>query len=118
MLVTTGSPFEAGIVGAADTLPFPIAHLPAGPLVDRWDHRRILLISELVAARHRPPSRSPSGADTLTVGMPPASLGVGRLLTTVGPTGRVFIPTAVSLAAAVSPAVRHAPSRPAQEKAA
>ncbi len=49
VLATTGSPSDAGIVGAAGTLPFLIAHLPAGPLVDRWDRRRILLISELVA---------------------------------------------------------------------
>ncbi|MEQ4715939.1 MFS transporter [Nonomuraea sp. B19D2] len=49
VLVTTGSPSAAGIVGAAGTLPFLIAHLPAGPLVDRWNRRKILLISQLVA---------------------------------------------------------------------
>jgi MFS family permease len=49
VLATTGSPSDAGIVGAAGTLPFLIAHLPAGALVDRWNRRRILLISELVA---------------------------------------------------------------------
>ncbi|MET7333613.1 MFS transporter [Nonomuraea sp. NPDC005650] len=49
VLVTTGSPSAAGIVGTAGTLPFLIAHLPAGPLVDRWDRRKILLVSELVA---------------------------------------------------------------------
>lgn len=49
VLATTGSPSDAGIVGAAGTLPFLIAHLPAGALVDRWNRRKILLISELVA---------------------------------------------------------------------
>ncbi|MET9965936.1 MFS transporter [Streptomyces sp. NPDC006356] len=49
VLATTGSPSDAGIVGAAGTLPFLIAHLPAGALVDRWNRRKILLISELIA---------------------------------------------------------------------
>ncbi|MFC4069100.1 MFS transporter [Actinoplanes subglobosus] len=50
VLATTGSPLDAGLVGAAGTLPHLIANLPAGPLVDRWNRRLILLISELVAA--------------------------------------------------------------------
>ncbi|MFF8969973.1 MFS transporter [Streptomyces sp. NPDC014995] len=49
VLAITGSPSDAGIVGAAGTLPYLVAHLPAGPLVDRWNRRRILLVSELVA---------------------------------------------------------------------
>lgn len=49
VLATTGSPAEAGIVGAVGTLPFLIAHLPAGPLVDRWNRHRILWVSEAVA---------------------------------------------------------------------
>jgi MFS family permease len=49
VLAITGSPADAGIVGAAGTLPFLIAHLPAGTLVDRWDRRKILLVSEIVA---------------------------------------------------------------------
>jgi predicted MFS family arabinose efflux permease len=49
VLAITKSPSDAGIVGAAGTLPFLVAHLPAGPLVDRWNRRKILLISELVA---------------------------------------------------------------------
>ena len=40
VLATTGSPADAGLVAAAGTLPFLIAHLPAGPLVDRWSRRR------------------------------------------------------------------------------
>jgi predicted MFS family arabinose efflux permease len=49
VLATTGSPADAGLVGAAGTLPFLVASLPAGPLVDRWNRRTILLTSELVA---------------------------------------------------------------------
>ncbi|MEV6930053.1 MFS transporter [Dactylosporangium sp. NPDC051485] len=49
VLATTGSPADAGLVGAAGTLPFLVANLPAGPLVDRWDRRKVLLVSEVVA---------------------------------------------------------------------
>ncbi|MFE1289802.1 MFS transporter [Streptomyces sp. NPDC058751] len=50
VLATTGSPSDAGIVGAAGTLPHLVAHLPAGPLVDRWNRRTILLVSEVCGA--------------------------------------------------------------------
>lgn len=49
VLTMTGSPTDAGLIGAAATLPFLVAHLPAGPLVDRWDRRRILRVSEVTA---------------------------------------------------------------------
>jgi MFS family permease len=49
VLATTGSPADAGLVGAAGTLPFLVASLPAGPLVDRWNRRTILLTSEIAA---------------------------------------------------------------------
>lgn len=49
VLAVTGSPADAGLVGAAGTLPFLIGHLPAGPLVDRWNRRTILLVCEVVA---------------------------------------------------------------------
>jgi len=49
VLTMTGSPADAGLVGAAGTLPFLIGHLPAGTLVDRWNRHRILLTSELTA---------------------------------------------------------------------
>jgi MFS family permease len=49
VLAQTGSPADAGLVAAAGTLPFLIVHLPAGPLVDRWNRRRILLTSEALA---------------------------------------------------------------------
>lgn len=38
----------AGFVGAASTLPYLLS-LFAGALVDRWNHKRVLLISEIVA---------------------------------------------------------------------
>ncbi|BCY12236.1 hypothetical protein L3i22_073240 [Actinoplanes sp. L3-i22] len=50
VLATTGSPRDAGLVGAAGTLPFLVGNLPAGALVDRWNRHRILLVSELLAA--------------------------------------------------------------------
>ncbi|MFI5897113.1 MFS transporter [Actinoplanes sp. NPDC051513] len=50
VLATRGSPADAGLVAAAGTLPYLVANLPAGPLVDRWNRRSILLVSELVAA--------------------------------------------------------------------
>ncbi|GAA3244766.1 MFS transporter [Dactylosporangium siamense] len=49
VLATTGSAADAGLVAAAGTLPFLVAQLPAGPLVDRWDRRRILRASEALA---------------------------------------------------------------------
>ncbi|WP_433382042.1 MFS transporter [Actinoplanes sp. CA-142083] len=50
VLATGGSPGDAGLVAAAGTLPFLVANLPAGPLVDRANRRTILLASELAAA--------------------------------------------------------------------
>ncbi|MER5944933.1 MFS transporter [Streptomyces sp. NPDC001904] len=49
VLASGGSPGDAGVVAAAGTLPHLVAQLPAGALVDRWDRRRILLVSEIVA---------------------------------------------------------------------
>jgi MFS family permease len=49
VLVTTGSPAYAGMVGAAGTLPYLLIHLPAGTLVDRWNRRRIMLASQICA---------------------------------------------------------------------
>lgn len=50
VLATTGSARDAGLVGAAGTLPFLVGNLPAGALVDRWHRHRILLLSEVIAA--------------------------------------------------------------------
>ncbi|GAA4610195.1 MFS family permease [Actinoplanes octamycinicus] len=50
VLATTGSARDAGLVGAAGTLPYLLVNLPAGALVDRLRRHRILLIGQLVAA--------------------------------------------------------------------
>jgi predicted MFS family arabinose efflux permease len=49
VLATTGSAADAGLVAAAGSLPFLVAGLPAGPLVDRWNRRTVLLLSEVAA---------------------------------------------------------------------
>ena len=47
VLRLTGSPFTAGCVAFAATAPGILVHIPAGALVDRWDARRAMLLSEL-----------------------------------------------------------------------
>jgi MFS family permease len=62
VLALTGSPFQAGLVGFAQTLPFLVLYLPAGALVDRWDRKRVMLAADgvrvvllgLVRGRPRP----------------------------------------------------------------
>ena len=46
MLSLTGSPYQAGLVGFAQTLPFPILFLVAGIVVDRVDRKKLLLVSD------------------------------------------------------------------------
>ncbi|MEU3346853.1 MFS transporter [Streptomyces sp. NPDC006700] len=46
VLALAGSPFQAGLVGFAQTLPFLVLYLPAGALVDRWDRRRVMLAAD------------------------------------------------------------------------
>ncbi|MEA2212382.1 MAG: hypothetical protein QOF83_2330 [Solirubrobacteraceae bacterium] len=46
-LLISGSPFEAGLVGFARALAYPLTALPAGVAADRCDRRRLLLISAL-----------------------------------------------------------------------
>jgi MFS family permease len=48
VLALTGSPTQAGLVGAVSMATEMICGLPAGALVDRWDRRRILLGADLV----------------------------------------------------------------------
>ena len=47
VLRMTGSPFAAGWVAFAATAPSLLVHMPAGALVDRWDPRRAMLVSEI-----------------------------------------------------------------------
>lgn len=46
VLALTDSPARAGIVGFAGTLPFLLFELPAGGLVDRWDRKRTMIVSD------------------------------------------------------------------------
>jgi MFS family permease len=46
VLALTHSPAKAGIVGFAQTLPFMLFYLPAGALVDRWNRKRVMLVSD------------------------------------------------------------------------
>jgi predicted MFS family arabinose efflux permease len=47
MLAITGSPAQAGLLGALRALPFAILSLPVGALVDRWDRKRVMVLSDL-----------------------------------------------------------------------
>lgn len=46
VLAVGGSATEAGLVGAAATVPLLLFQIPAGPLVDRWDRRRIMIVTD------------------------------------------------------------------------
>jgi hypothetical protein len=46
VLALTGSPSQAGLVGFAQTLPFPLLFLVAGAVVDRVDRKRLLLVAD------------------------------------------------------------------------
>jgi MFS family permease len=46
VLFLTGSPAQAGIVGALFGLPYLFLSLPAGVLVDRWDRKRTMILCD------------------------------------------------------------------------
>jgi MFS family permease len=50
VLALTHSPVKAGIVGFANALPNLFLYLPAGALVDRWNRKRIMLVSDALRA--------------------------------------------------------------------
>jgi MFS family permease len=50
VLATTGSPVRAGIVSAAGTLPDLVLAVPAGALVDRWNQKRVMIVTDSVCA--------------------------------------------------------------------
>ena len=48
VLALTGSAASAGLVGFLAALPYAVLQLPAGAYVDRWDRRRVMLISDAI----------------------------------------------------------------------
>lgn len=50
VLSLTGSPAQAGIVGALRGLPFLLLSLPAGALVDRWNRKTLMICCDTVRA--------------------------------------------------------------------
>lgn len=46
VLSLTGSPARAGLVAFAATLPHLLFYLPAGALIDRWDRKVVMLVSD------------------------------------------------------------------------
>jgi MFS family permease len=50
VLYLTGSAQDAGIVGALFSVPYLLLSLPVGALVDRWDRKRVMIISDVIRA--------------------------------------------------------------------
>ncbi len=48
ILALTHSPAQAGLAGALRALPYLIFSLPAGALIDRWDRKRVMILSDIV----------------------------------------------------------------------
>jgi hypothetical protein len=48
VLALTGSPVQAGLIGAVQTVPYLLLSLPAGALVDRWNRKHVLIACEAI----------------------------------------------------------------------
>jgi len=46
VLALTHSPLQAGLLGALRAIPFTLLTVPAGALVDRWDRKRVMILSD------------------------------------------------------------------------
>ncbi|HEX2036652.1 MAG TPA: MFS transporter [Chloroflexota bacterium] len=47
VLALTGSPVQAGLIGAAQTVPFLVLGLPAGALLDRWNRKTVMIVCDV-----------------------------------------------------------------------
>lgn len=47
ILALTHSAAQAGLLAAIRVLPYLVVTLPAGPLIDRWDRKRLMLLCEM-----------------------------------------------------------------------
>jgi MFS family permease len=47
VLALTGSPLQAGLIGAAQTVPFVVLGLPAGALLDRWNRKQVMIVCDV-----------------------------------------------------------------------
>ncbi len=65
VLALTGSAAQAGLLGAARTVPYLLLGLPAGALVDRWNRKRLMIVCDAGRA--------------LLLGSIPLALLLGRL---------------------------------------
>src|SRR5216684_8228435 len=48
ILALTGSPALAGFAGALNALPYLFLSLPVGALIDRWDRKKVMIISDVI----------------------------------------------------------------------
>jgi MFS family permease len=46
VLFLTGSPAQAGLIGASRTVPYIFLSLPVGALIDRWDRKRVMILCD------------------------------------------------------------------------
>jgi MFS family permease len=65
ILAVTGSPAQAGFLGAMRGLAYVLFGLPAGAYVDRWDRKKVMILSDTGRA--------------LALGSIPVALALGRL---------------------------------------
>ena len=65
ILALTDSPAAAGIAGALRFVPYLVLSLPVGALIDRWDRKRVMVVSDLGRA--------------LAVGSIPVAMGLDAL---------------------------------------
>jgi MFS family permease len=50
VLFLTGSPAQAGFLGAARSIPYLVFSLPVGALIDRWDRKRVMILCDATRA--------------------------------------------------------------------